>query len=174
MNTEAIRNEITNIVTEYRRMIKNSRQHRISKIHEAKLNELGLGEFVGSVITGNSEAQEVIKQATTGKVSHGTLNAYGEGEEWTTDATPLFKLLNPAPAPVEPIIEEITFTETVEVWTSNHEGDVSVKVEITTDTPAEQWTHRDWQALGEFVNQNYTEGDEDRDMRYRFNRFIRA
>ncbi|MCU0463205.1 MAG: hypothetical protein MUF38_01405 [Anaerolineae bacterium] len=67
--------------------------------------------------------------------------------------------------------ETIIFTESVEVWTGNHEGDVTVIVEISTDTPADQWTHRDWEALGEFVNQNYIEGDESRDVRYRFNRF---
>lgn len=68
-------------------------------------------------------------------------------------------------------MKTITFTEIVEVWNSKHEGNVSVSVEITTDTPADQWSNRDWEALGEFVSQNYEEGDESRDVRYRFNRF---
>lgn len=67
---------------------------------------------------------------------------------------------------------EITFTETVEVWNAAHEGDVSVEVTIHTDTPADSWTSRDWEALGEFVASNYVEGDENRDVRYTFNRFI--
>lgn len=109
MNADAIKTEITNIITEFRASIRNARQYAPAKWQLAKLQELGIAELMPAKF-GHGDAGAVITAAEQGK--SGVINAYGEGDDLS--ASKLYKLLHE--------VEAVTEIETVKV-TADADGE---------------------------------------------------
>lgn len=96
--TAEITTEVSKIVAELRSSLPKGgrKQYPPAKHQITTLTELGLIEAMPRGF-GYQDAAEVIRQATSGSRTDGAMNASGEGEEWSVEATALYKLLNPAP-----------------------------------------------------------------------------
>jgi hypothetical protein len=94
MNTEAVKQEIANVIEETRSRIRHMRQHAPSKKYLAQLEELGLTELMPANF-GNTDAQAVIAAATDagGKGNVGWSD-YGDASVSYSDASKLYQLLN--------------------------------------------------------------------------------
>ena len=125
MNTternEAIKTEISNIVSEFRSSIRHSRQYPMAKWQSEKLAELGLSEYLPAGIQ-HGDAGEIIKAAENN--GGGAFNAYGEGEEWR--GSKLNQLLNTPADTDEP--------QEPNVATNNNDV-LEVVVKITIEQP---------------------------------------
>lgn len=100
MNTQAIQNEINNIIeANHSKLGKFARkQHQIAKHQIATLTELGILELVPnapySQYIGHSDASAIIEAAQDSGKQVGGLTADGEGDYVTTSASKLYQLLN--------------------------------------------------------------------------------
>lgn len=142
MNAEAITTEVTKIVTELRSSLPKGgrKQYPAAKHQIATLTELGLIEAMPRGF-GYQDAAEVIRQATSGARVEGAMNASGEGEEWTTEATALFKLLNPAPE-VEESDEEYTERDGIYDRSEPTAGHgMTMSVEVKDGFVVREWMH---------------------------------
>lgn len=150
MNAE-IAAEVARIVTELRHQLRGRRQYPSAKHQDDKLAELGLIEAMPRGYR-YQDAAEVIRQATTGARREGAMNASGEGEEWTTDATPLFKLLNPAP--IVEVVEVAEFDAIDAIEAAQLVADRALYKPEDASVSDAEWVLGDYNAFSQYSDLN--------------------
>lgn len=148
--TNEITTEIQNIITAKRATLPKGgrKQYPVAKHQISTLTNLGIIDMMPEGF-GFTDAETVITAAKSGKRYDGAFNAYGEGEEWSVEATALFKLLNPAP-----IVEVVEIEVTIIAEENPLDAIVAAEAAMYEDE-TEYIEYASTDEIGEFDKQKY-------------------